>query len=132
MTVYFNVSDYYFDACKEEFEAMGYEVADDGTFTDTSSSQSVGNPFITVTECTDWSKLLHNVRNGIVLVIFLALRIWFALNIRDWRDRFYTKKAKQQEKAKKKAEEAERMAGMGLQMVNVQANGMQVVHIQPV
>ena len=77
-----------------------------------------------VDEGVDDVRMVNNIWYFVITVIFVVLRIWFAANIRDWRDRFHTKKLIKQEKVKKKAEDEERMAAMGLQMVNFQQNGM--------
>ena len=68
-------------------------------------------------ECVYNAEVVQTFRYSIMIAVFVVLRILFAVNIRDWRDRFHTKKVQQQAKAKKKAENEERMAAMGLQMV---------------
>ena len=43
------------------------------------------------TECIDHLELVYSTTNIVYVGGFIALRLWFANNIRDWRDKFFRK-----------------------------------------
>ena len=43
------------------------------------------------TECIDPLELVYSTTNIVYVGGYIALRLWFANNIRDWRDKFFRK-----------------------------------------
>ena len=121
------------DRCDEEGDKYGWEVDEDGDWVPIDGEREELVPMLfTHEECVAGANWLINLNYGIALVVGTPLMLWFLINIRDWRDKFFLKQKKKAEKAKKQAEQAEMMAARGLQMQTMNIGGVQMNVIQSV
>ena len=104
------------DKCGEEAVDSGFVVNDDGSYKQAKESV-VPIIWSNIDECISWEKKSYYLAAVIRFFIYIPLRIWFAINMKHWRDELIIRERMKLVKAAEEEKKNEMRNNMDIQVV---------------